>query len=115
MRSRKDHTRCLFLAATIMVVALLLTSDFSPEVVTDISKVDPAAERIEIICTVAGSSTTTKGFMLILEDSRGQQVKGFASADLAPMPELGALVKIDADVSWDEGPFLYVKGVVRLA
>ncbi|HTY46490.1 MAG TPA: hypothetical protein VMB46_02370 [Methanomassiliicoccales archaeon] len=98
-----------------MVIALLIASDFSPVAVTDISTLGPSTERIEMICTLAGSSATSKGFMLVLEDSRGQQVKGFAAADLAPLPEPSSLLRVYADLSWDEGLFLYVKKIERIA
>ncbi len=111
VRSRRDLTWPLFLLASFAVIGLLLTSDFSPALTTDISTLSPNTTRIQLVCTLTGTRTTEKGFMLVLEDSRGQQIEGFAATGLAPMPALGALIKVDAEVSWDDGPFLYLRAI----
>ncbi len=104
----------MFVLASMVVIILLFTSDFSPSPITDISTLDPTIGRIQLVCSLVESRTTGKGFMLVFEDSRGQRIEGFAALEMAPMPPAQALVKVNAEVSWDDGPFLFVQEMTRV-
>ncbi|MGD1061474.1 MAG: hypothetical protein ABR879_08470 [Methanomassiliicoccales archaeon] len=104
--------RVLSALAFFSVLALLITSDFSEPYATSISRIAPGSDEVRLVCVFISAKQGADGWTLVLRDSQDQQVRGFvANGVVGTMPLAGTIVEVTADLSWEDGLFLFVKGV----
>ncbi len=104
--------RALFVFATISVIALLAASDFDAPCATSIAQIPPGSEEVRLICVLESAKPSANGWTLLLKDGQGQEVGAYvASGKIDVLPDAGEIVEVVADLSWDEGLFLYVREI----
>jgi hypothetical protein len=104
--------RALSMLALLSVLALLATSDFSDPYVASVSEIVPGSESVRMVCTLESMKQGQNGLTVVLRDGQGQPVRGYMAegtmdATLGP----GALVEVTADLSWDDGLFLFIRNM----
>jgi predicted butyrate kinase (DUF1464 family) len=102
----------LFVLAFVSVLALLVTSDFSEPYATNVSQIAPGSDEVRLVCVFVSAKQAADGWALVLRDAQGQQVRGYVSSDVVgALPSPGAIVEVVADLSWEDGLFLFVREV----
>ncbi len=104
--------RVLFVLATVSVLALLVASDFSEPYATSISQIEPGSDEVRLVCVFVGAKRGADGWTITLRDGQGQTVRGYiANGTVEALPSTGEIVEVVADLSWDNGLFLFVREV----
>jgi hypothetical protein len=107
--------RALFIAASIVVIALLFISDYAPREVNLMSEIRPEDERVQLVCLLQDVRQRENGCVLALRDASGSEVLAFVSDRLIEdLPSTGSLVEVRADVSWENGLFLFVREIRKV-
>lgn len=104
----------LFLAATLVVALLALSSDPSPPPVDRLSDAGRADGPVEIVCMVMEVQERENGWTLTLVDDQGIQAQAYLSSSKArEPPEVGQVIRFTLAPS-DRDGFFFVEGVIGL-
>jgi hypothetical protein len=76
MRSVKDP-RTIIALACLVVLSLLLFSDFSPRIIGRFDELEGIDGRVELICIIISEKAAKDGMMLQLEDVIGSTLKAY--------------------------------------
>ena len=107
--------RALFIAASIVVITLLFISDYAPREVNLMSDIRPEDEHVQLVCLLQDVRQRENGCVLALRDASGSEVLAFVSGRLIEdLPSTGSLVEVQADVSWENGLFLFVREIRKV-
>lgn len=114
-RRRADLTP-LFVLACAMVLLLLLLSDFGPNEIDTFNQLPEERGRVSIACVVTDVKASEKGWLLMLRDCEGGEVRAFLRNDSAVEPPIrGAPVVVIGEPSEDDPLFLFVESLTPLA
>jgi len=104
--------RVLFVLAAVSVLALLVTSDFSEPYATSISQIEPGSDEVRLVCVFVSAKRGADGWTITLRDGQGQLVRGYiANGTVEALPAAGEIIEVVADLTWDNGLFLFVREV----
>jgi hypothetical protein len=109
---RFGPVRVLFVLAAVSVLVLLVASDFREPYATNISQIAPGSDEVRLVCVFDSAKQGADGWTLVLRDAQGQQVRGYiANQAIGALPSPGTIVEVVADLSWEDGLFLFVREV----